>query len=1273
MNQIRVITFNANGLGEKSKLGKVINWIKRYKPQIIMLQETHCEGNRSDWYKELWKGECFHSTGSSNSTGASILLSSELDYEIVNKVLHRDGRYVILDMIIDEKKYLLGNYYGPNLDCPDMLKEFLDLLTANNGQEVIAAGDYNFVCNVAMDKLGGRPRTHEKSKTLLFEYCNNMDLIDIWRVKHPLLKEYTWRSWFPPYIYERLDFFITSSSICNNTIDCCIKPGFMSDHRPVLLDISQSLCKSGPGFWKLNNTLLSDNVFTELIKKTITDAIQDNAGCNPNLLLDTVKCRVRGASVKYSSYIKRKNNNNFKNWNDELAELEFEVTKTMAETELNQINNRITSLKLQIEEHVSKEARSAAFRCRAQYYEDGEKSTKYFYNLEKVNKAKKSITRLQSSSGILTDSKDILNEEVRFYKQLYTTSIAHLTEVEKNSWYNKFLSGNHKKLDIDSKNSLNVDITEHEVYNILCSFSDNKCPGSDGLSKEFYIFFWEEIKHLLLQSFEYSLFTGSLSMDQRKGIISLIPKKGKDTLNLGNWRPLTLLNTDYKILAKLFAYRIKNLLPDLINDDQTGFIPGRYIGCNINRILSAIDYSNTNNIEAMLISIDFQKAFDSMEWEFVYKAMLHFGFPTKFIGWIKIMYIDINSCVVNNGNISELFNPSRGVRQGCPLSPYLFVLGAEILSNYIRMFSKIPPLINKGSCISQYADDTTIITLRSNKVIKCVFNILEEFSMVSGLKVNINKTQVMPIGKDVSNISEIKEFSICDSMTVLGITVCCNLKRMIKLNYEPVIQVIKNCLRIWNQRQLSLFGRIEIVKTLGISRLVYLLSLLPSPGKDYLNIIEKELIQFIWNYKPAKIRSTILKNRKDLAGAGMIDLEVKENCMKLCWLKRLYECSGSWKQVVLDAINITEEIVEYFLHGNIIKSDLPRNLLNLPLWQEIFVFWCKINYKTSDEIYNINEILDSNLWFNTNLNINNKLTFWPHWYKSGIRTISNLLNTASGKFYTWPELVIKYDITDSFLHYYSILSAIPKRWKLIIKELFHDRLNIDHVKHISHTDKLFTLIKPAGTLYKDLINNYMKDQPFDRADKWSADLGITVDDLDWYEIVFNNYRCTNSVYVRSFMYKFALRAVYPNYLLYKMKLSDSPNCPKCGKENEDIYHMFWECPTVNKLITELLSWIKDIFPVCLPKVPATLLLYMDLEIDVDYHDIIIFILTISKMCIYRNVNSTSQIPLCVITNTICKYERIERFNAYRNKKIQEHANKWHNLYRLGLENAEKDD
>ena len=201
---------------------------------------------------------------------------------------------------------------------------------------------------------------------------------------------------------------------------------------------------------------------------------------------------------------------------------------------------------------------------------------------------------------------------------------------------------------------------------------NNKTPGTDGFPTEFYTFFFQDFGQYLLSSFQHSFQNGRLSLDQRCGIINLIPKKDKDPLYLDNWRPISILNTDYKIIAKCLALRLKKVLQEIINSDQTGFLPGRYIGENIRLVLDMIDFTNTTNLPGLIFLADFEKAFDILEWDFLLQTLHFFGFGQDFITWIKVMYSDIKSCVLNNGHTSELFSLHRGLRQGCPLSPLLF-------------------------------------------------------------------------------------------------------------------------------------------------------------------------------------------------------------------------------------------------------------------------------------------------------------------------------------------------------------------------------------------------------------------------------------------------------------------------------------------------------------------------------------------------------------------------------------------------------------------------
>ena len=254
-------------------------------------------------------------------------------------------------------------------------------------------------------------------------------------------------------------------------------------------------------------------------------------------------------------------------------------------------------------------------------------------------------------------------------------------------------------------------LTQKECFEALKNMESAKTPGTDGLPAEFYKVFWRDISSFLISALNYGFDSGHLSVTQRRGVIKLIPKKDAELYFIKNWRPITLLNTDYKIAAKAIANRIKLVLPNLINNDQTGFLKDRFIGENIRLIDGIIQYVTEKNIPGLLLFIDFEKAFDSLEWSFIHDTLRSYSFGASLINWVKTVYSHTESCILNNGWASNFFDIQRGVRQGCPLSPYLFILSAEVLATAIRKNTNIKGISVNGVEIklSQYADDTTRI------------------------------------------------------------------------------------------------------------------------------------------------------------------------------------------------------------------------------------------------------------------------------------------------------------------------------------------------------------------------------------------------------------------------------------------------------------------------------------------------------------------------------------------------------------------------------------
>ena len=248
--------------------------------------------------------------------------------------------------------------------------------------------------------------------------------------------------------------------------------------------------------------------------------------------------------------------------------------------------------------------------------------------------------------------------------------------------------------------------------------------------------------HDLVASLNAAYELGEHSISQRRGIITLLPREDGSLLELSDWRPITLLNIDYKIASKAIAKRLEAVLPTIGYTDQTGFIKGRYIGKNIRLINDVMEHTKIENKGGNLTSLDFKKAFDSLEWPLIHKTLEMFNFGDSLMKWVTLFYSNIESAVINNGYATTWFKPSKGVRQGCTLSPYLFTLSAEIRSNEIRQNIDITGIsfFGKEVKISQFANDTNLFCANVASV-ENALKTVQRFSSISGLSLNVTKTK----------------------------------------------------------------------------------------------------------------------------------------------------------------------------------------------------------------------------------------------------------------------------------------------------------------------------------------------------------------------------------------------------------------------------------------------------------------------------------------------------------------------------------------------------
>ena len=240
-------------------------------------------------------------------------------------------------------------------------------------------------------------------------------------------------------------------------------------------------------------------------------------------------------------------------------------------------------------------------------------------------------------------------------------------------------------------------LTLEECFSALSGMARGKAPGCDGSPMEFFLKFWHILGQDLVDVLNFSFLSGRFSRTQRRGVISLSCKKD-DRLDPKNWRPISLLNVDYKIASRAIAGCLLKVIHLVVGSDQTCGVPGSFIRENVAFLGDVVDYCSSSGRPGLILSLDQEKPFDRVDWSFLHSVLLSMGFGPSFCHWVQVFYCGVSSAVNVNGFISDFFPLSRGVRQGCPLSPLLYVLVVEVLACNIRADPNI-----SGICLPYYS------------------------------------------------------------------------------------------------------------------------------------------------------------------------------------------------------------------------------------------------------------------------------------------------------------------------------------------------------------------------------------------------------------------------------------------------------------------------------------------------------------------------------------------------------------------------------------------
>lgn len=451
----------------------------------------------------------------------------------------------------------------------------------------------------------------------------------------------------------------------------------ISDHCPVLLRLRFPENIPPKCMRRLNSRLLADKKFVDFINTQIDLFLETNQ--SPEIsyctLWETMKAYVRGQVISYAA---GENKKKFKRVTELIDRIKV-VDQLHSTSPCDNLYRERILLQTEFDSLTNDNAIDLYLRTRHKFYEYGERASKLLSHQLKQSATAGFISSIKDDKGsIVTDQRDINAQFKSFYENLYNSEAGDTESV--NNFFSKL---EMPSLNLSDKSKLEGCITEMEIDSAIKRMKPGKAPGPDGFPIEFFKTFGSKLIPLLLKVFEEILVEKRQPPIMTQASISLLLKKNKDPLICESYRPFSLLCSDYKILTKVLADRLQKSLPKLIHSDQTGFIVGRQLSSNLRRVFNII--YQPNNIEPeIILSLDAQKAFDRIEYNYLFATLERFGFGATFCSWIKIIYTAPQASIRTNKIISDYFSLSRGTRQGCPLSPQLFDIAIEPLAIMLR-------------------------------------------------------------------------------------------------------------------------------------------------------------------------------------------------------------------------------------------------------------------------------------------------------------------------------------------------------------------------------------------------------------------------------------------------------------------------------------------------------------------------------------------------------------------------------------------------------------
>ena len=588
-------------------------------------------------------------------------------------------------------------------------------------------------------------------------------------------------------------------------------------------------------------------------------------------------------------------------------------------------------------------------KSREIWLKEGDRNTGFFHRMANSHRRRNSISSISINGRRLDKEAEVKEGLVGAFQSLLSTS---------NSWCPPYPDLCFNMIDADQTAKLEEMFTEEEVLAAVSGLNDDKAPGPDGFPIAFWSFSWDFVKYEVMGFFKDFFQNDQFVKSLNATFLVLVPK-GSTVDDLKDLRPISLVGSLYKILSKVLANRIKSVMRLIISQSQNAFVEGRQILDAVLIANEAVDSILRMNERGILCKLDIEKAYDHIRWDFLQQTLERMGFGSKWIRWMYWCISTASFSVMVNGSPTGFFRSSRGLRQGDPLSPYLFVIGMEVLSgllkravegNFISGY-KVGDRDGGELVISHllYADDTIIFCEANSEQLMCLRWTLMWFEAFSGLKINLNKSVIIPLGR-VDNVELLAAELGCGvgslPTTYLGLPLGAP-HRAVGI-WDSMEERFRKRLSSWKRQYISKGGRLTLIRSSLSSLPIYFLSLFRIP-KSVCSRLEKIQRDFLWGggnleRKLHLVNWKTVCQEKSRGGLGVRGLSLMNQALlcKWCW-RFANERDSLWRLVI--STKFGEE------NGGWNTRDI-RGAYGTGLWKVIRKEWLTFSHNSISDLGN---------------------------------------------------------------------------------------------------------------------------------------------------------------------------------------------------------------------------------------------------------------------------------------------------------------------------------